>query len=225
MIIQLSVILANSFSVSYFTYRDEYWTIYYVKPYARIPAFLIGVLAGCAYYSFKREVLESSRMAQAISKAADSNLMTVIWNVIGNTLMILMVALMQAINNAEKVAMVWNLFYLLFNRVLFVFGFTLLILPLLAGNAFQRPLSKFLSHDFWVPFSRLTYGAFLSHGCFMLFREYNTERGQWGCAFDAILFFLAFLTFSYVFSFFTFIFIEQPIASMIKEFAIKKTKY
>lgn len=54
-VIQMCVILANSLSVSYFTYKDEYWSIYYVKPYARIPGCLIGVLCGCTYYSFRRE--------------------------------------------------------------------------------------------------------------------------------------------------------------------------
>ena len=33
----------------------EYWTVYYVKPYSRLPVFLIGVVAGCSYFSFKRE--------------------------------------------------------------------------------------------------------------------------------------------------------------------------
>lgn len=54
----MSVILANDLSVSYFTYDDEYFTIYYVKPYARIPAFLLGMLAGCLYFSFKSEPIE-----------------------------------------------------------------------------------------------------------------------------------------------------------------------
>ena len=51
----MSIILANSLSVSYFTYRDEYWTVYYVKPYARLPVFLIGAIAGCSYFTYKRE--------------------------------------------------------------------------------------------------------------------------------------------------------------------------
>jgi hypothetical protein len=55
----MSVILANSLSVSYFTFKDEYWTVFYVKPYARITVFLIGVLAGCSYFTFKKEEPES----------------------------------------------------------------------------------------------------------------------------------------------------------------------
>ena len=54
-VIQLCIILANKLSVSYFTYKDEYWSIYYVKPYARLPVYLIGILFGCSYYSYKSE--------------------------------------------------------------------------------------------------------------------------------------------------------------------------
>lgn len=65
-ITQLSVIIANDLSVSYFTYKDEYFTIFYVKPYARLPAFLIGILAGCSYFTFKREEPESQRIAKVL---------------------------------------------------------------------------------------------------------------------------------------------------------------
>lgn len=68
-LIQMIVILANSLSVSYFTYNDEYWTVYYVKPYSRLPVFLVGVIAGCSYYTFKREdeeTIEGHRIAKII---------------------------------------------------------------------------------------------------------------------------------------------------------------
>ena len=41
----------------------------------------------------------------------------------------------------------------------------------------------------------------------MQYRIYNSENGYWGCGFDAFLYFLAFLAFSYMFSFLTFVFI------------------
>jgi peptidoglycan/LPS O-acetylase OafA/YrhL len=120
-----------------------------------------------------------------------------------------MVFMMQIINNSPNgVSTVANVFYLLFSRPLYMIGFTMIMLPIIAGAPVTKPLYNFLSHSFWVPFSRLSYGAFLSHGIFMQFREYNTEKGYWACAFDAFLFFLAFLMFSFFISFFTYIFIE-----------------
>lgn len=50
-IIQLIVIIADDLSSSYFNYQNLYWTNYYVKPYARYPVFLIGLLAGCIHFS------------------------------------------------------------------------------------------------------------------------------------------------------------------------------
>lgn len=52
---QFVVIIRNSFSASYFTYKDEYWSIYYEKPFVRLPCYLLGVVWGCTYYSFKHE--------------------------------------------------------------------------------------------------------------------------------------------------------------------------
>jgi hypothetical protein len=209
----MSVILANTLSVSYFTYQDEYWTIYYVKPYSRLPVFLIGVLAACTYYSYTREHPETMRLATYLSKMKESNLMTVLWLVVGWTLIILMVILMQVINNSpNNVPEFWNMLYLMVSRPLFIMGFSLVIMPVILGTKVCTPATAFLSHDFWTPFSRLTYGAFLSHGVFMVFKGYNTERGQWGCAFDAFLFFLAYITFSYIFSLATGLIIEMPCA-------------
>ena len=79
-------------------------------------------------------------------------------------------------------------------------------------------MKDLLSHPFWVPFSRLSYGAFLSNGIWMQFHDFNVERGTWGSGLDAFLFFLAYLTFSFLFSFVTMMIWEQPIASIWYEF-------
>ena len=53
--ISLIVITTNNISASYFTYDDDYWTVYYEKPWARMPAYLIGTAFGCSYYTYKHE--------------------------------------------------------------------------------------------------------------------------------------------------------------------------
>jgi hypothetical protein len=65
-LIQMIVILVNDLSVSYFTYNDEYWTVYYVKPYSRLPVFLIGVLAACSFFTMKHEDPENMRIAKVL---------------------------------------------------------------------------------------------------------------------------------------------------------------
>ena len=56
------VIAKNDLSASYFTYTDEYWSVFYEKPYARIPAYLLGIVWGCTYFSYKHETGEEQRM-------------------------------------------------------------------------------------------------------------------------------------------------------------------
>jgi hypothetical protein len=92
--------------------------------------------------------------------------------------MFLMVALLQLINNSPNdVSRATNLFYLMLSRPIFIIGFSMNIFPIIVGTIVFRPIKNFLEHEFWVPLSRLSYGAFLCHGIFMQFREYNNERG------------------------------------------------
>lgn len=54
-ILTLLAIFHNDLSASYFSYKNEYWTIFYEKPYARLPGYLVGVIWGCSYFTFKHE--------------------------------------------------------------------------------------------------------------------------------------------------------------------------
>ena len=145
--------------------------------------------------------------------------------VLGSFIMFLMCSFMQMINNSPNgVPEFYNLLYLLVHRPMFIAGFTMVVFPILVAESKAsplRPAHDFLSHAFWVPFSRLTYGALISHGIWMQFREFNNERGTWGSGLDAFLFFLAYLTFSFLFSFATAMIWEQPIATLWFEFVQK----
>ena len=66
-IMALSIIINNDLSASYFTYKDEYWTLFYEKPYARLPCYLVGVVWGCSYYSYKYEDDEDPDIKQRIA--------------------------------------------------------------------------------------------------------------------------------------------------------------
>ena len=91
-------------------------------------------------------------------------------------------------------------------------------MPFILRPLLLRPLSDFLSSSFWYPFARLSYGAYLSHSMFMLFREYNAERGTWASQLDCVLFFCAYLVFAYTFSLFVTLLIETPCLRLYREF-------
>ena len=97
----------------------------------------------------------------------------------------------------------------------------MMIFPIVVGSAIMKPLIEILSHNFWTPFSRLSYVAFLFHGVLMQFREFNVERGQWANGFDAILMFLAYTAFSFLFSVYIYLIFENPLATLYYELITK----
>ena len=99
----------------------------------------------------------------------------------------------------------------------------MLIMTIVMKSSVVLPLNAFLGHSFWYPFARLSYGAYLSHSIFMLFREFNSERGTWASQFEAVLLFCAYLTFAYLFSLVITLVIETPCIRVYREF-IKNEK-
>jgi len=82
-------------------------------------------------------------------------------------------------NNPGKVSEFWNWVYLTNQRTVFTLCSGMCIMTVVMKSPIVWPLTSFLGHSFWYPFARLSYGAYLSHSIFMLFREYNSERGTW----------------------------------------------
>lgn len=93
-LIQMIIILVNDLSVSYFTYNDEYWTIYYVKPYSRLPVFLIGVICGCSYYSLNYEDPDCMRVSKVLFVLRESKLKSIISALLGVLICFLMILFM-----------------------------------------------------------------------------------------------------------------------------------
>jgi len=67
-IVQTISIYQNSFSASYLTYSDEYWTIYYKKPFCHFHSYNIGMIVGCVYFSYKYQEDENQRLRKYITK-------------------------------------------------------------------------------------------------------------------------------------------------------------
>lgn len=154
--------------MSYFTYKDEYWTVYYVKPYSRFPSFLVGLLAGCSYYSFKHEDPSGQRIAKILEALQFSRVRALVSHIVGMVLMNIMTFFLQSINNSPgDVPLAVNILFLVFSKLIYITGFSMMIFPMIVGSPIMKPMITILSHNFWTPFSRLSYVAFLVHGMFM----------------------------------------------------------
>ena len=157
---QLIVICKNSLSASYLTSEDEYWTLYHFKPYSRIHGYLIGVLLGCEFYSYKYVKKESddeekpseSLLHQLFDSMKHQKQMTVCYMCLGTLMQIMMVLFHRWINmNPYTISEAWSVIYLLFCRPIYISGLSLIFLPILVKNTSTNPLRKLLGHEYWIP--------------------------------------------------------------------------
>lgn len=155
-------------------------------------------------------------------KIATKSGMGILFFFLGWLLNFLTVKVLILINLASGDVSPWvSVLYLLFERPLFVLGATMQILPFLLRTPVLRPITNLMASSVWYPLARLSYGAYLCHGMFMLFRTYNTEKGIFASEFDAFLFFFAYITFAFIFSFFATVFIEIPCLRLIDTFIVR----
>lgn len=150
---------------------------------------------------------------------ANSKISAVIVIVLGIAVSSVLVAIVTGINAQPIDSMFFlNMLFLMFQRPLFVSAISLAFAPILLRNPLTYPFTAMLEHSFWYPLARLSYGAYLSAGIFMLFRTYSMERGLWACEIDAFFLFMAYLSLSYLFSFVITIVVEKPSLNLIDTF-------
>lgn len=219
-----------------------------------MPAYLIGIVFGCSYFTFKHEQgfragiprnhgirseLEEDPAVVYGERDPEPNMLIAIFEklkerpyismtaiVLGWSFKGLLVMFLSIINNlGYDVPLPINMMYLLFQRPLFVTGIAFSVMPFILNIPYFRPMTQFLSASFWFPLSRLTYGAYLSHCVFVLFQQYNAERGTWLCNFDTFLLFFAYLTFAFCFSFLATTIVEMPCHKLYKDFALDESGF
>ena len=221
--IQISLIFKHSFSASYLTFNDEYWTVYYKKPFTHIHAFNIGMLLGCLFFDYKQNQLEQdSQVLKLTTAIRESNKNSLLCFFGGIFVQLLVLVLNKSNNSSPAKNELWNMVFLILSRPLFIAGFSLIVMPILLENAQFTSLKEILSHKQWIPYSRLSFGVFLCNSVFMQFRQFNLAHGEWIQTFNLNLLFCAFLTISFIFSGLTYIIFEAPLANLLYAFSVSK---
>jgi hypothetical protein len=141
--------------------------------------------------------------------------------VLGVTVQLLMVLFHKKINNnPNSISTALNLIFLLIARPVFVSSFAVIMMPILLGNKSAKPISRLLSHEFWIMPTRLVYGVFLCNSVIMQFYIYDSERGIWIQDVDVVMLYFSFLLFSFVLSSFFYVLVEGPFALLLEQFQI-----
>ena len=140
-ILQVSTNEADS-NANYLSYGGGYWTNYNNKPYTRVYSYIIGMILGCSYFTFKygedkksNIVIQNSKINNILIDLKSNRATGLLFVVLGCLMqMIVNLGLHFINNNANKINFYVNLLYLLSSRPMFIIGFSLIIMPILVGN-------------------------------------------------------------------------------------------
>jgi hypothetical protein len=70
------IILRNDMATSYFDVRDNfYWTKYFHNPFTRFPTYLIGIIYGCSYFTFKYEYRQAEEETENDKELRRTNIL------------------------------------------------------------------------------------------------------------------------------------------------------
>ena len=174
----------------------------YEKPYYRINAYLIGIILGFVFYK-KWRVKSSLWVCLCIY--------IVLWMIAVAFCMTIVFGQYQTwhnhpFNKAE------NVMYFMFSHTVYSTGIALMIYA--CHNGFGGIINSFLSWSLWVPLSRLTFTAYLSHPI-VLSLMYGTLRFRFIYTdWILIVLFSAAIVLSYSLGLVFAVFVEYPLANV-----------
>lgn len=203
------ILYVHEFSPSFLRLKENYYRVYYMKPYMRIPPFLIGVFLGLFIYSFRNDEPELSFIKRVSDRVYNSWIVRQMCYWVGFGIMVFLAFIFMPINNhPDDFSYIFNAFYMTFSRSIFIFAFTLFLFPILLGRwNFMRSI---LGHDFFTPLARISFGAYLIHPTFMTFEAFNRPRATWSSINANVTTFFAWTVVSFLVSFLFTIVIETP---------------
>ena len=221
---QIYVVSHYDLSVSYFyEAKGDLFEDYYVKPYDRINAYLLGIVGAWAYYIWKDDKQKDATINVWTRKWIDNPYIKYTLIVIGIAITYVCVALQYVFDHYWRDIKVWhNVVYIIVSRPLFVIGLLMVIYPAMLGR--EKNLFAILGAPFWNSLAKLTYGAYLFHVIFVI----SEKSGEYHSTYYTIMRVFFFAThiwiLSYLFSLVLSLFIELPISQLEKAFLFPRRR-
>jgi peptidoglycan/LPS O-acetylase OafA/YrhL len=142
---------------------DDHWSQYaywaYSKPYTRIPAYFVGIVAAWALQELEqRGFTRDARPDTLLAKICATLAAGCAWGVILFLTFIVTTDFGDHQNSWGKVV---SVLYINLSRPVWAMGWA--TITLLCYYDFMPLVNGFLAHRLWTPLARLTYGAYLVH--------------------------------------------------------------
>jgi len=208
----VTMIIANHFDIcsSLLKFTDDHSKFYGEAPYARIPPYLVGILAAYFYVLSKTEGTLPNRLLKKLYNAV---ILRSLCYLMGVGVAISMIYLQYHQINYYKKDRRWiDILNLAFSKSLFVLGMFIFCLPGFAGKG--RLLQLISASRPMAVLSRLTYGVYLTHQGFIEFYVYTMHTSMFVSYSELSLVFLFIVTMGYIAAIFCFFVIESPIFSL-----------
>jgi len=183
----------------------SYWA--YSKPYTRIPCYFVGVVAGWILVEMENRGINNKTGWLKSTWAQNA-----LWLfAVGMTTFITFIPATDMGYMTNSWGDVVSMFYLTFSRPMWGLCWAIMTFLCYFGHA---PLTNaFLSHRFWTPFARLTYGAYLCHPLIIKLSGANTVQYYTFGAMDEIYRWSGNCAMAFVASFFVWCYIERPMTT------------
>ena len=215
-IAQIIVVWHYDLSVSYFyEAKGELFEDYYVKPYDRINAYLLGIVLAWAYMIWKDPANQDHAINVVTRKWVDSAWIKYASMAIGIGITYVCVMLQYVFNHYSEDVKTWhNIVYIIVSRPMFVIGLLMVVYPAMLGK--DKIMYAILGAPFWNCLAKLTYGAYMIH-VVITFAEKSTEyHSTYYSVMRVFLSSIHIWVLSYFVSLILTIFLEGPVGQLEK---------
>ena len=222
--VQSYVVYHYDLSVSYFyKSKGEFFEDYYVKPYNRINAYLLGIIIAWMYFEWKDKKSQDSTINKLTRSWVDNVVLKWVLIFVGLAITFVCVALHYVFNHDWERIVTWhNVLYIIVSRPLFVIGLLLVIYPVMLGK--EKNLFAILGAPFWNVLAKLTYGAYMFH-CIILFAEKSMDYHSIHFTFMRTMFSSIHIwVLSYLLSLILTLFIELPLSQIERAYLFPKRR-
>jgi peptidoglycan/LPS O-acetylase OafA/YrhL len=176
---------------------DSFTSVIYLKPWARIQPYLIGVLA--AYIHFRY----GSKLTEKLKKGVGMMFILIAAGILYGCVFIVR---QPQIGGAWSVAA--NASYIAFSKTFWGLGLSALILVCCNGGG--SVVNEFLSASFWTPLARVGLSAYLVHLLLIEWMVFSSKTLKFFSDSSIVLLFMGIVLMTYSFGFLLGTFVEMP---------------
>ena len=223
-IIQICVVWHYDLSTSYFyVAKGEFFEDYYVRPYNRINAYLLGIVFAWAYFAWKDKKNEGFIVNQWTRKWVDNVYLKYTLIFIGIGITYTCVSLQYVFDHYWQDIQTWhNVLYIIVSRPMFVIGLLLVVYPAMLGK--EKILFTILGAPFWNALAKLTYGAYMFHVIILIAEKSGEYHSTYYTIMRVVFFSIHIWVLSYLLSLLLSLFIEIPIGQLEKTYLFPRRR-